>query len=356
MPLAATWAADLQPVLTETMATYRVPGILVAVSQPGIDTCFTIAGADAADRPLTSHSLFPVASITKLATALAVLRLVDAGRMLLDDPLSLHAPEAAAAQPGVTLRRLLTHTAGLPYDVERNAAPYQRGLNWDVLRSACLATPLDRAPGEWLEYSNVGPGLLAIAVERMAGMPFRQAVGSLVLGPLGIEAYLGEEPPVTPASIAGKYGNYAGTEREPFNSRFWRSIGFPWGGLVTNAEGALRLAQAFAGRPVGFLSQGMPAEATADHAGGVPGTIAGMLNWERTAWGLGPELRGVGKEPCFAPRQASGGSFGHAGASGCLVWHDPVAGVSWFIQGARTFDTWWQAWPAIGAAILSTLR
>jgi len=356
MPLAATWAAGLQPVLAETMASYPVPGILVAVSQPHAPIQYTTNGVDGAGGPLTPDTLFPVASITKLATALAVLRLVDAGRMALDDSLSMHAPEAAAAQPGVTLRRLMSHTAGLPYDLERSVAPYQSGLTSDVLRNGCLLTPLERTPGEWLEYSNVGPGLLAITVERMAGRPFAEALQTLVLQPLGIQAYLGDEPPQTPAHIAGNYGNYAGTEREPFNSRYWRSIGFPWGGLVTNAEGALRLVQAFAGRPEGFLSPSLVTEATTDQAGGVPGTIVGMLNWERALWGLGSELRGAGKEPCFAPPQASAGSFGHAGAGGSLVWHDPEAGVSWFVQGARTFDAWWQAWPRIGAAILASVK
>ena len=159
-----------------------------------------------------STALFPVASVTKLATALAVLRLVAGGQVALDDPLSLHVPEAAAAVDGVTLRALLCHTAGLPDDVAPELAPYAIGLNWERLAQACLATPLVRPPHSHVTYSNVGYGLLALVVERRTGLPFATALATLVLDPLGIEGYLGVEPPRSPVRVAGKLGEHAGTE------------------------------------------------------------------------------------------------------------------------------------------------
>lgn len=351
MPTCDDWPTALRPLARATRATYLLPGLLIAVADSD-GVRYLAEGDDGNGQGLDAATLFPVASISKLATALAVLRLVDRGRMELDDALALHVPEAAAAQPGVTLRSLLCHTAGLPYDLNRSLARYDMGLDWPTLREACLQTPLASAPGERMEYSNVGPGLLAIAVERMTGQAFPDALQDLVLAPLGVEGYLGAEPPRPVARVAGQFGNYAGTEREPFNSRFWRSVGFPWGGLVTTAAGALRLAQAFAGVG-GFLPQALLQESTSDQVRGLPGTIVGMLNWQHAVWGLGPEVRGVAKDPCFAPPEASPESFGHAGASGCLVWCDPAAGVSWFIHGLRTFDAWWPAWPGLGAAVLA---
>src|SRR5215471_15890822 len=87
-------------------------GFAVAVSRRGKPAEHVVAGMDGAGRPLTADSLFPVASITKLALALAVLRLSDARRLAAGDDLVKHLPDAAAALPGVTLRSLLTHTAG----------------------------------------------------------------------------------------------------------------------------------------------------------------------------------------------------------------------------------------------------
>ena len=63
-----------------------------------------------------------------------------------------------------------------------------------------------------------------------------------MLGPLRVEAYLGiGDLPRPAARTRDVRGRAAGTEIEPFNSAFWRSLAMPWAGLVTTAEGALRL-------------------------------------------------------------------------------------------------------------------
>ena len=82
----------------------------MAVKRDDRPTEYLAAGTDAREHPLNADTLIPVASVTKLATALAALRLADADKLKLDDPLALCLPEAAAAQEGVTLRRLLSHT------------------------------------------------------------------------------------------------------------------------------------------------------------------------------------------------------------------------------------------------------
>ncbi len=320
------------------------------------DPRYLVVGADGKGAPLAEDSLFPVASITKLATALAVLRLGDGGGLLLDEPLARYLPNAAAAvQPGVTLRTMLSHTAGLPYDLPDGAVTYGLGLNWPTLRDACLATPALGPARERFEYSNLGPGLLAAIVERFTSHSFPDALKALVLDPLEVEGYLGVAGLPRPAAhIAGDYGPHAGAPTEPFNSPFWRSLALPWGGLVTTAEGCLRLVRAFGGEPRGFLSLPLTAEATRDQTGGVPGRMI-MLEWPRAAWGLGADLRGD-KRPHFAPAEAAANSYGHVGASGAMVGRDPIAGVDWAILGPRVFTDWRQHWPAIGKAVLEALR
>ena len=278
-----------------------------------------------------------------------------AGALALDAPLARYLPDAAASRPGVTPRRLLSHSAGLPVDLAPGAAPYEHGLSWADLARACLATPLAAAPGERVCYSNVGYGLLAIVVERLAGRPFPLALRELVLVPLGVEGFLGEEPPRPPARLGGRLGEHAGSDREPFNSAFWRGLALPWAGLIITAAGALTLVRAFGGAPAGFLPPELLAEATADQTDGVGGGTPGFLEWPRCPWGLGPELRGA-KRPFYLPDAASPAAYGHVGASGSLAFADPEAGVAWAMLAPRTLPGWWLRWPAIGAAILAAAR
>lgn len=330
----------------------NVPGMVVAVSRPSESLAFVAEGSDAAGTALAADTLFPVASVTKMAAALAVLRLCDQGQLALDDPLEHHVPEAqAAAQPGVTLRALLCHTAGLPIDVSPRHAAYAKGLDWPALSTACLLTAPDAPAGKRVQYSNVGYGLLALAVERRTEQAFPAALRDLVLGPLGISATLGSEPPRAPARLAGVRGPHADTELESFNSPFWRSLALPWAGLVTDAAGAIALVRAFRGGQL--LSAELGAEATRDQTGGLSGGFIEPLFWEPCPWGLGPEVRGQ-KSPHWVAPAAGPDSFGHSGASGCLAWYVPASDTAFAILGARTADSGWllRRAPAICAAIL----
>jgi CubicO group peptidase (beta-lactamase class C family) len=348
-----TLPASVQRAVAETIEHSRVPGVALAVARGQGAAEYLIVGADAAGQPLTRDSLVPVASVTKLATALAVLRLADSGALALDDPLARYLPTAAGARPGVTLRKLLCHTSGLPLDLPTAAAPYAHGLDWPALAAACLRTPLEAPPDTRVQYSNVGYGLLAHVVEQRTGQEFAAALARLVLDPLGVEGYLGVEPPRPPATIADVRGSHRGGELEPFNSAFWRSLAFPWAGLVTTVDGALGLVRAFQGVPRSFLRAETRAEATRSQTGGLDGGFIEPLVWSPCPWGLGPELHGH-KMPHWAPDTAGADSFGHSGASGALAWAAPAANLAWAILGTRTADNGWllRRGPLIGAAIL----
>ncbi|MCW5848682.1 MAG: beta-lactamase family protein [Anaerolineae bacterium] len=343
--------ARLKADIEEPLRIARVPGLVLAVAREGQPVEQLVIGVDAVGTPLAQDSLFPVASITKLATALAVLRLRDDGALRLDDPIVRYLPEAAAAQPGVTVRKLLCHTAGLPTDVSANLAPYTARLSWPILARACLETELSHRPATLVLYSNVGYGLLGEIVERQMGQPFAQALRELVMDPLEVEAYLGV-PHRPTARVADVRSSHHGTDLEPYNSDFWLSLALPYGGLVTTMEGALALVQAFNGKAEEFLRTTTLLEATRNQAGELAGR-SGLLQWPFCPWGLGPELRDA-KTPHWSPPEASAESFGHAGASGCLAWCDSSAGVAWAFHGARVADTGWllRRGAAIGAAIL----
>jgi CubicO group peptidase (beta-lactamase class C family) len=348
---------NVRNAVEEVLRGAQVPGIVLAVARGERPVEVLAIGADAQGRPLARNTLFPVASITKLATALAVLRLADQGALTLDDQLSEHLPEAVAAQHGVTIRALLCHTGGLPIDVADALAPYAPGLDWRKLCSACLETPLETPPDTRVQYDNVGYGLLAAVVERRTNQGFADALRDLVLNPLGVEGYLGAEPPRAVATLADVRGRQRGGELEPFNSAFWRSLALPWAGLLTTAEGALALVRAFQGQPADFLRPETRVEAIRNQTGDLAGGFVKPLYWSPCPWGLGPDLRGD-KTPHWAPAEAGPDSFGHSGASGCLAWAAPSAGIAWALLGARTADNGWllRRAPAIGAAIVATLH
>jgi beta-lactamase class C len=352
---ASAWSTAVHPILDETRRRFGVSGLVVAaVRYPGSVATLTV-GTDAAGPPLQADSLFPVASVTKLATALLMLRLVDAGAVALDGPLADYLPEARAAQPGVTMRRLLSHTSGLPTNPPLSES--DPGITWPALAEACRATPLAWSPFTRVQYSNVGYGLLGLVAEAVTGEAFPTTLRRQVIVPLGLDGVLGQLPPRPVATVADVRGSGAGTPNEPFNSAAWRALGLPWSGLLTTAAGAVRLAHAFRGGDADYLApttaQGAIQNQTDDLAGGwVP-----PLLWRPCWWGLGPDLHDS-KLPFWAPTQASPGTYGHAGASGCAVWEDPVADVAWAILGTRTADNGWllRLGPAIGAAILAAAR
>ena len=191
-------------------------------------------------------------------------------------------------------------------------------------------------------------------VEARTGRSFGEALGELVLEPLGVEGYLGGEPPRQPAAVSDVRGSQRGGELEPFNSAFWRSLALPWAGLVTTVDGALAIVRALWDHPAGLLRQETRAEATRSHTDDLPGGFAAPLMWPRCPWGLGPEVRGD-KTPHWVPAEAGPESFGHSGASGALAWVAPARGVAWAMLGARTADNGWllRRGAALSAAILS---
>ena len=178
----------------ETQAAHRrVPGVQVAVRSGGELVLSAAVGvADAATgTALTSEHLFSVASHSKMFTATAVLQLVGAGRLRLDDPIGRHVPELeAGGSPiaGVTVRELLGHQSGVTRD-GAHADFWQLATPFPG-REELVAEVLDgggvHGRNEHFKYSNVGYALVGLAVEAVTGTSFAEHVHRAVLGPLGL--------------------------------------------------------------------------------------------------------------------------------------------------------------------------
>lgn len=185
-------AGYLRTWLEAQAAHRRVPGVQVAVRSGGELVLSAAVGvADASTGvPLTTDHLFPVASHSKTFTATAVLQLVGAGRLRLDDPIGTHVPELEAAGSPVaraTVRELLGHQSGVTRDGD-HADFWQLEAPFPD-REQLIAEAGDgavHARNEHFKYSNVGYALVGLAVEAVTGRPFAEHVHDAVLQPLGL--------------------------------------------------------------------------------------------------------------------------------------------------------------------------
>lgn len=157
-----------------------------------------------------ARSVFRIASMTKSFTAATVLSLRDEGSFTLDDRIDQYVPELASLRypttdsPPITIRHLLTMTAGFPTDDPWGDR--QQSLDLDAFRRL-LAGGLSFAwaPGTKFEYSNTGYGILGRLITNVAGREYRDVVRERFLDPLGMDStgYLEEE--VDPARLAKGY-------------------------------------------------------------------------------------------------------------------------------------------------------
>ena len=166
----------------------KLPGAAVAVVKNG--RIVKAAGYGVASlelpAPVTAETVFEIGSISKQFTADAVLLLVEDGRLRLDDPISKYVERAPPAWAAITIRHILTHTAGLPdFDTGDIGFSYRRDYTADEFVALMAARPLQFTPGDRWAYANAFP-LLGIAIERASGMPYTSFVEERIFKKLGL--------------------------------------------------------------------------------------------------------------------------------------------------------------------------
>lgn len=150
-------------------------------------------GVDSAERPdvaTTPHSLYRIASITKIVSGSTILRLVHDGLLDLDKPIRDYLPWFQLSRPEaleqMTLRHLLSHTAGLPTEYTPDGPREESALE-PRLRECLPTLPLATLPNEGIHhYSNWGLHLASHVAERVTGTPFTALAKRYILEPLGM--------------------------------------------------------------------------------------------------------------------------------------------------------------------------
>jgi CubicO group peptidase (beta-lactamase class C family) len=232
------------------------------------------------------EQVFRWASVTKPVTALATLVAAEEGVVDLDQP---------AGPPGSTVRHLLAHASGLPFE----------GL-----------TPIAE-PGRRRIYSNGGFEVLAETVAAGAEMSFAEYLAAAVLRPLGMHAELRGSP------AAEMHGTL---------------------------DDLLRLTAELQ-RPR-LIAPETLAEATSVQFPGLDGVLPDIGRMSPNDWGLGVELRDA-KSPHWTGTGNSPRTFGHFGGSGTFVWVDPEPGVALACLTDLDFGPWaLEAWPRLSDDVL----
>jgi CubicO group peptidase (beta-lactamase class C family) len=318
------------------------------------------------DVDASPDTLWSIASITKPVTAAAFMACVDRGLVSLDVPLADLLREFA--QDGdqrpwrreVTPRHLLTHTSGLAGFSRDNLELRKRHAPIDDFIMSFMGEDLHFQPGRWHLYSSVGLGLVAECVGRAvrtegeASMKAYERFTLDLLRALGVTDAVFRPDEEQQRRIAWvESTGQEGLDWEIGNSRYFRSLGFPWGGLYVRARDVLTFVQSFlpgrdepalsrAARKAMTTQQVAPAEA--------PVTVAATqrdVTWDptrpprnRVPWGLGWEVKG-GESSDYMGDDAHPTSFGHYGASGSVTWADPEEKLAVVLLTNRAWQSWW---------------
>ena len=189
----AAIGARIAEVAATEIADKHVPSIAVAlVDRSGVIWSGAWGSSDAArTRPATTADVYRAGSVSKLFTDIAVMKLVEQGKLDLDAPVTRYLPEFAPRNPfgdAITLRQLMTHRSGLVREAPRgNYFDTDAKGQADAVASL-NATSLVARPGSITKYSNAGIAVVGEVVARVTGLPYEQAIDRLVLAPLGMKA------------------------------------------------------------------------------------------------------------------------------------------------------------------------
>lgn len=253
---------------------------------------FAAAGVVTRDGRVETHGdtghVVRLASVSKPIAALALLVAAEEGVVDLDEP---------AGPRGSTVRHLLAHASGLPFEGREPIAP----------------------PGRRRIYSNEGYAVLAAQLEAAAEMTFADYVRAAVCEPLA-------------------------TGLDP--------SGDPGSGMQASLDDVLAVARELLA-PTLVAGETL-AEMTSVQFPGLSGVLPDHGRFDPLDWGLGVQLNT--RPPSWMGMRASGRAFGHFGGSGTFVWVDPEVGVACAVLTDREFDEWAkEAWPAFSDAVLDEL-
>lgn len=190
-PTDAAIAAAADRLVAEDLSRTGAVGFSVAVARNGkmiLSKGYGLAEVEH-DAMANGDSMFRMGSITKQFTAAAIMRLVEQGKLNLDDPITRHVPGYNTQGREITLRHLLTHTSGIKSYTELQQIMKdqpEREFEHQELLDMVQSEPLAFEPGTKSEYSNTGYYLLGMVIETVSGKDYCAYMQDEFFGPLGL--------------------------------------------------------------------------------------------------------------------------------------------------------------------------
>lgn len=351
-PIAAQIPARIQHFVDQK----TVAGAVTLVAHGDHIVEFNATGmADiAANRPMAKDSIFQIMSMTKPFTAVGIMMLADEGKLALRDPVELYLPEfkgqRVAANIGpdnarlstpehpITIRDLLTHTAGVPDDAPPEISDYQHAMNvpLDEVVKHIAQQKLLFQPGTAWSYTSGGIEVLGRIIEVVSGQKYEDFLAERILKPLKMKDsffYPDQQPQEKRNRIAMVYvlqdGKLVPASRnilggDPTKYRAGSVFPAPGWGLYSTAEDLLHFYEMMLNNGVyeghRYLSDFSVHLMTEPHTAKIR-----PVGWMRGAdYGLAWE---VVTEPLGEIAGHSLGAYGHGGAFGTQGWIDPKANL-----------------------------
>ena len=333
-------------VLQDSVDRQHIPGAVVMVARQGRIGLFEAIGQQdpATGTPMRTDSIFRIYSMTKPLVSVAIMMLVERGRLLISDPVSRWLPEynnqpvlgnagLVPAWQTPTVQDLLRHTAGLTYEflgdspVQREYAKVNiasRGRSNDEFSKTLAGIPLQFQPRSCWAYSRA-TDVLGRLVEVISGQTLGEFLKREIFDPLGMVDTGFAVPPAQKHRIVEPFGHDpdGGVPMKLFNPREVPAMESGGGGLMSTAMDYARFLQClrnggeFEGHRL--LSRHTLAFMTADHLGDIP--IDGTLLPPGHGFGLGFAVRRAAGE---SPVPGSVGTYHWSGIGGTSFFVDPA--------------------------------
>lgn len=284
--------------------------------------------------PVRPDTIFLVASVTKPVTAVAVMILVERGKITLDQRVSTILPEFDNhGKRDVRVRHLLTHTSGLPDFLPENLQLREQHAPLSEFIHRICNVKLDFPPGTDIRYQSTGVGILGAIVERVEKRSLPEFLHHEVFVPLGmVDTALGvRHLPQDRIAHVNVRPEMQGVDWG-WNTSYWWNLAAPWGGMFTTTGDMLRFCQLFLNggefdgvRILGPLAVRAMTRNQTGEMTDIPVAIRSQQSWG-SGWALAGRRHPVSGWSYFGDLVSSD-SYGHTGATGTLVWVDPVAEV-----------------------------
>lgn len=324
---------EIDGIVKRSIAAGEIPGAVVLIGHDG-HVVYRKAFGDRSFRPrqkMTTGTIFDIASLTKVvATAPAVMQLLEQGRFRLNDAVAKYMP--AFGQNGknqITIRQLLTHFSGLPPDLPLR--PRWSGYNAGIRKAFAIKPAFP--PGSHFQYSDINFIVLAELVRRLSGERIDRYALQHIWKPLGMKhtRYL---PPadwlheIAPTGVDGRGRSIRGIVNDPTAEDMGGVAGNA--GVFTTADDLAKFAQM-------MLNDGLGANGKRILS---PLAVRKMTTPQSPP--NVPDVRGLGWDidtPFSSNRGAflPVGSYGHTGFTGTSLWIDPTSNTYIIILANDTY-------------------